>query len=223
MDALTVAEDHGLPAPRLIAADLDGQVAGAPASVETVVAGTSRWPAVPSTELLLSAGAAIARVHTVSVDPRPRLPWRPRPIAMDDFAGDRRAGRMPTTPLLDRADERVQTVDVPPTPVVFLHGDVWPGNTTLVGGTVHALIDWKTAGVGNPGVDLGELRKQVAMLYDDHAPALVLAGWERASGVRAEGVAYWDAVAALNTPTESEGPHARRRRDAFLEAALARL
>ncbi|MFC7532038.1 phosphotransferase family protein [Actinoplanes sp. GCM10030250] len=214
--ALAVAERHGLPAPRLLAA--------APAaSLETVVPGTSTWPATPSLQLLRTAGAAIARVHAIALDPQPRLPLRPRPIAVDDFAGDRRAGRMPTTALLRLADERVRAVRAPGGPAVFLHGDVWPGNTLLAGADVHALIDWKTAGVGDPGVDLGELRKQVAIRYDDYAPVHVLAGWERAAGARASNIAYWDAVAALNTPTECYSPHATRRRDEFLRAAIAQL
>jgi aminoglycoside phosphotransferase (APT) family kinase protein len=220
--ALAVAEKHRLPAPRLLAADLDGRVAGTPASLETVVPGTSTWPAAPSAELLLAAGAAIARVHTVILDPQPRLPFRPRPIAVDDFAQDRRDGRMPTTALLHLADERVRSIKAPDAPVVFVHGDVWPGNTVLVGGA-YALIDWKTAGVGHPGVDLGELRKQVAICYDDDAPGHVLEGWERASGARAGDVPYWDAVAALNTPTESYSPYATLRRDDFLRAAIAQL
>ena len=104
-----------------------------------------------------------------------------------------------------------------------MHGDVWPGNTVVAGCRVRALIDWKTAGVGNPGVDLGELRKQVAILYDDDAPGYVLEGWQRTSGTRADDVAYWDAVAALNTPTESYSPYAALRRDDFLRAAIAQL
>jgi aminoglycoside phosphotransferase (APT) family kinase protein len=221
--ALAVAERHGVPAPRLLAADLDGRAAGTSASLETVVSGTSTWPAAASTELLLTAGAAIARVHTVILDPQPQLPLRPRPIAVDDFAHDRRVSRMPTTALLHLADERVRAIKAPDVPVVFVHGDVWPGNTVVVGGGVRALIDWKTAGVGNPGVDLGELRKQVAIRYDDDAPRHVLEGWERASGARADDIPYWDAVAALNTPTESYSPYAARRRDDFLRAAVARL
>ncbi|MEV6637337.1 aminoglycoside phosphotransferase family protein [Actinoplanes sp. NPDC051470] len=221
--ALTVAEKHGLSAPRLLAADLDGRVAETSASLETVVPGTSTWPAAPSTELLLAAGAAIAQVHTVILDPQPQLPLRPRPIAVDDFAHDRRVGRMPTTALLQLADEQIQAIKAPDLPGVFVHGDVWPGNTVVADGRVRALIDWKTAGVGNPGVDLGELRKQVAIFYDDAAPRHVLQGWERASGTRADNLPYWDAVAALNTPTESYGPHAARRRDDFLRAAIAQL
>ncbi|MFC4119951.1 phosphotransferase family protein [Nonomuraea zeae] len=221
--ALAVAEQHGLPAPRLLAADLDGREAGTAASLETVVPGTSTWPDAPSTELLLAAGAAIARVHAVTLDPQPQLPFRPRPIAVDDFARDRRAGKMPTTALLQLADERVQAIKAPDLPVVFVHGDVWPGNTVIGGGAVRGLIDWKTAGVGNPGVDLGELRKQVAIRYDDDAPGHVLEGWERAGGTLAGDIAYWDAVAVLNTPTEEYSPYATFRRDHFLRAAIARL
>ncbi|MDG4825312.1 aminoglycoside phosphotransferase family protein [Asanoa sp. WMMD1127] len=217
--ALTVAEAHGLPAPRLLAAELDD---GAPRTLETVLPGTSTWPTAPSTALFLAAGAAIAQVHAVALDPRPHLPMRPRPIAVDDFARDRRLGLMPTTPLLERADEVVQRMAAPAAPKGFVHGDVWPGNTLRMGIRVRALIDWKTAGVGNAGVDLGELRKQVAILYDDDAPRHVLAGWERASGRRADDLAYWDAVAALNTP-DSWSPHVTRRRDDFLRAALADL
>ncbi|MEV0562096.1 phosphotransferase [Dactylosporangium sp. NPDC050588] len=218
--ALTVAERHGLPAPRLLAAALDGP---APRTLETVVAGTSTWPAMCSAELLRAAGAALARVHAVALDPLPRLPLRPRPIAVDDFAAERRAGRMPATPLLLRADAVVRALPAPGGPAVFVHGDSWPGNTIVVGSAVRALIDWKTAGAGSPGVDLGELRKQVAILYDDEAPRLVLEGWERAAGTRAADVPYWDAVAALNTPTALYSPHATTRRDAFLRAAIAQL
>jgi hypothetical protein len=84
------------------------------------------------------------------------------------------------------------------------------------------LIDWKTAGVGLPGVDVCELRKQVAITFGPDAPDQVLAGWEDATGSSLSDVAYWDAVAALNTPTELWGD-ATARRDAFLRRALSNL
>jgi aminoglycoside phosphotransferase (APT) family kinase protein len=103
--ALAVAEKYGLPAPRLLGTDLDGRDAGVPATLETVVAGTSMWPAKRSSGLLRAAGAAIAQVHRFALAPRPHLPFRPRPIAVDDFAQERRLGRMLTTALLQLADE----------------------------------------------------------------------------------------------------------------------
>jgi aminoglycoside phosphotransferase (APT) family kinase protein len=221
--ALLVAERHSLPAPRLLGADRGGQAAGAPASVETVVSGRSTWPARASIERLRAAGAAIARTHQVPLVPSGDLPIRSRPIAVDDFVRERRLGRMRSTGLLQRADALTRTLDVTPGLAVFVHGDVWPGNMVWTGSICRALIDWKTAGVGNPGVDLGELRKQVALASGQDAPRYVLQGWERASGVRATDVAYWDAIAALNTPTECDPPAHTARRDEFLRAALDKL
>lgn len=114
---------------------------------------------------------------------------------------------MSTTPLLRLADDVVQGMEPPPGPTVFLHGDVWPGNVAWVGNEC-VLIDWKTAGVGDPGVDFGELRKQMAITY-----GLKPAG----------GSAYWDVVAALNTPTVLWAAEATERRDGFLRDALGRL
>jgi len=145
--ALEVAERHRLPAPRLIGADLLGDMTGMPATLETLVQGTSVWPPRPSAERL-RAGAVPARAHAVSKAPRDRLPFRPRPIAVDDFAADRRCGRMPTTALLRAADEVIAAEGLPPGEPVFVHGDVWPGNLVWTSNEIGALIDWKTAGVG---------------------------------------------------------------------------
>jgi aminoglycoside phosphotransferase (APT) family kinase protein len=145
---------------------------------------------------------------------------------------------MPTTPLLQQADERVRSHGAPAAASVFLHGDVWGGNMLWEGDRCVALIDWKTAGVGDPGVDLGSLRMQMALQYGQDAPAHVLEGWQRQAGRAATAVPYWDSVAALNTPTvihadwlpgfaEDGSPldaaAVTERRDAFLRAALDQL
>jgi hypothetical protein len=56
---------------------------------------------------------------------------------------------------------------------------------------------------------------QMALQYGQDAPAHVLEGWQRQAGRAAIAVPYWDAVAALNTPTVIHGewlPGVRRRR-----------
>ncbi len=218
--ALKVAERYGLPAPRLLGADLLGDL---PMTLESVVQGSSQWSAPSSVERLRAAGAVLARIHAVSITPYDVLPFRPRPIAVDDFATDRREGRLLTTPLLQAADEAVPAYGLPISEHVFLHGDVWPGNLLWTGDEIAALIDWKTAGVGARGVDLCELRKQAAISFGPEAPAEVLHGYERAISAKADHIAYWDAVAALNTPTELYEATATARRDAFLRAALTEL
>ena len=224
--ALEAAERYGLAAPRLMSADLPGEEAGAVATLETVVPGSTAWPRPSSSERLRAAGAALARVHRIAMAPTQPLPLRSRPIAVDDFAADRRRGGMPTSPLLEAADDVVTAHGLPANRTVLVHGDPWPGNILWTGDEVAALIDWKTAGVGAPGVDLGELRKQAALTFGPEAPDAVLDGWERAAGTKAEDVAYWDAVAALNTRTDLDpldGVGATERRDAFLRAALVHL
>jgi hypothetical protein len=235
--ALRLAETHGLAAPRLIAADLDRRASGAVATLEAFLSGSADLPPTVSVARLREAGAAIARVNALSMEPQADLPHRPRPIAVDDRAAERRRGWMPTTPLLQQADERVRSHGVPAAASVFVHGDVWGGNMLWEGDRCVALIDWKTAGVGDPGVDLGSLRMQMALQYGQDAPAHVLEGWQRQAGRAAIAVPYWDAVAALNTPTVLNGwvpgfagdgspldaTAITERRDAFLRTALDQL
>src|SRR6059036_2699796 len=217
---------------------IGGTASGAVVTLETFLSGSSDLPPMVSAARLREAGAAVARVNAVVLESQADLPHRPRPIAVDDRAADRRRGRMPTTPLLQQADERVRSHGVPAAASVFLHGDVWGGNMLWEGDRCVALIDWKGAGVGDPGVDLGSLRMQMALQYGQDAPAQVLEGWQRQAGRAAIAVPYWDAVAALNTPTVIHGEWlpgfagdgspldtaaVTERRDAFLRAALDQL
>jgi Ser/Thr protein kinase RdoA (MazF antagonist) len=234
--ALQLAETHGLAAPRLIAADLDGSASGTVTTLETFLSGSADLPPTASVARLREAGAALAGVHAFRLVPQAHLPYRPRPCAVDDRAAERWRGLMPTTPLLQQADERVRSHGTPTAASVFVHGDVWGGNMLWEGDRCVALIDWKTAGVGNPGVDLGCLRMQMALQYGQDAPSHVLEGWERQAGLEAIDVPYWDAVAALNTPTLMHGwlpdfadgspldaTTVTERRDAFLRGALGQL
>jgi aminoglycoside phosphotransferase (APT) family kinase protein len=234
--ALQLAETHGLAAPRLIAADLDGRASGTVTTLETFLSGSADLPPTASVARLREGGAALARVHAFSMEPQADLPHRPRPCAVDDRADERRRGLMPTTPLLQQADERVGSHGAPAAALVFVHGDVWGGNMLWEGDRCVALIDWNTAGVGDPGVDLGSLRMQTALQYGQDAPAHVLEGWQRQAGRAAIAVPYWDAVAALNTPTVMQGwpgvaddgspldaAAVTERRDTFLRNALDQL
>src|SRR5437870_8495045 len=92
--ALRLAEAHDLAAPRLIAADLDGRASGTVATLETFLSGSSDLPPMVSAARLREAGAAIARVNALRMEPQVDLPHRPRPTAVDDRAAERRRGRM---------------------------------------------------------------------------------------------------------------------------------
>ena len=183
-------------------------------------------------------GAAVAAVHKFRLDPTEALPLRTRHMPWIDFAAMRRAGEVGSTTLLDEADVAVRQYDIRQEETVFVHGDLWQGNTMWIGDACVGIIDWEAAGAGSYGVDLGSLRWDAALLYGPGAPDEVLAAWEAEAGRRAEDVAYWDAIAALNTPADMtpyelsmqqtgrgdlDGATLTARRDSFLFAALEEL
>ena len=273
--ALRVAEQHGLAAPRLIASDLDGRTTGAVATLETAVSGSSASPNTVSVERLRAAGAAIAKVHKIPLDPQPDLPLKIHslqgPLQDAPFVLDRRWATqyrtasesqksavvdafseltgLPadqactvitsthSTPLLHLADDKLRAIPRPQGKMVFLHADLWAGNMMWNGDTSVVLIDWKDSGAGDPGVDLGHLRMKMAVQYGPDAATHVLDGWQRESGHEATNLAYWDAVAALHTPThlddwepgfDQNGTRLSsgiltERRDTFLRTALDQL
>jgi aminoglycoside phosphotransferase (APT) family kinase protein len=230
--ALRLAAGHDLPAPRLLAAELDGDP---PVVLVEQVEGSSAIPADRPPARLRSLGRAAARLHAVAVAPGPALPRRDRPIGSVDFAALRR--RQPARPLLLEAEERVAGLAAGEADV-FVHGDLWQGNALWSGDTLAGLVDWDCAGVGPPGVDLGSLRCDAAVCFGMEAADDVREGWEEVAGRSAVDVARWDVVAALSTPPDMgwfPGALAGqgrpdltrdvlvRRRDGFLRAALDRL
>jgi len=230
--AMAVAERHGIAAPRLLGADIDGLGA----VLISAVPGRSTIPPTPSPARLRALGAAAAALHAVPLQPGPDLPLRTRPIESVDFAAMRRDGA--TTDLLTRAEEMIAGRPLP-AGAAFVHGDLWQGNTLWSGdGELLAIVDWDCSGSGHPGVDLGSLRCDAAVLYGPAAADHISAGWTATTGREPDDAAYWDAVAALSTPfdlgyfLQAIADHGRpdldqatavARRDAFLQTALTTL
>jgi aminoglycoside phosphotransferase (APT) family kinase protein len=236
--ALELAAAHGLPVPRVLAADLDGTVAeGRLAVLTTTVRGSSSVTGPPAPARFRALGALAAAIAAVPAPPpSPVLPRRERSIPGVDFAALRRAE--PARPLLLAAEETVADARPPERPPVFVHGDLWQGNTLWEGDTLTGVVDWDCAGSGAAGIDLGSLRCDAWMAAGPQAAAAVLAGYEEAAGRPADDVAYWDVAAALCTPptigwftdairdqgrTDLDQPTLLARRDAFLRDALHRL
>jgi len=236
--ALDLAAAHGLPVPRLLAADLDGTVAeGRLAVLTAVVPGSSHVTGPPPLARFRALGALAAAIAAVPVpEASAALPARQHSIPGVDFAALRRAGSL--RPLLRAAEETAADRTPPERPPVFVHGDLWQGNTMWDGDTLTGVVDWDCAGSGAPGIDLGSLRCDAWMTAGREAAGAVLAGYEEAAGRPADDVAYWDVVAALCTPptidwftsaiqdqgrTDLDQHTLLERRDAFLRDALRRL
>ena len=134
-----------------------------------------------------------------------------------------------TTPSGSLRRPRLQELPAPAGPTVFVHGDLWQGNSMWSGEEFVDVVDRDQAGAGHPGVDLGWLRFDAAILYGANGPAEILDGWRDARGREPQAVAYRDAVAALGSCgyggpagcVPPSGPHRLARRDA--EPASRRL
>jgi aminoglycoside phosphotransferase (APT) family kinase protein len=233
--ALRLAVGAGVPVPRLLGHDA-GTAAGVPLLLAEWLPGSSQVPRSRNDGRLQALGATAARLHAVPAEPSSLLPTRERPIALVDFAAMRQ--ELPPGSLLAEADAAIAETEPAGAPSVFVHGDLWHGNTLWQDAALTGIVDWDCAGCGAPGVDLGSLRCDAALSYGTRAPAEVLRGWEESAGHPAADVAYWDAVAALATPPDMEVFQAafsaqgrpdldratlRLRRDTFLRQALERL
>jgi aminoglycoside phosphotransferase (APT) family kinase protein len=233
--ALRLAARAGISVPRLVGDD-DGTATGIPLVLTEYLPGSSQIPLQPDPARLRALGAVAARLHAVPLQPSAELPARDRPIAGMDFAQLRR--EQEPRALLEEAEAFIARTRPAADRSVFVHGDLWQGNTVWRGDALTGLVDWDCAGAGAPGVDLGSLRCDAAICYGLSAPDHALAGWEQAAGRAAEDVAYWDVVGALATPpdmgwfTDIIHDHGRpdldqatlrQRRDAFLAQALDRL
>jgi fructosamine-3-kinase len=235
-EALTVAEAHGVLAPRLLAADLDGADAGCLVLLQSALEGTSGIPREPALARSLAFGRAIAAIHAVRLEPSDALPRRTRSLESVDFES---FDVPPADAALFEA-VRLATATTPPgaaTATSLVHGDLWQGNTLWTGPTeLSGTIDWDGAGVGHPGIDLGTTRFDAAVFHGlDHADAL-LEGWRAASNGAAPGdLPYWDLLAVRCSPpdlaawlpnfhqqgrTDLDLATVTGRREAFVEAAL---
>jgi Ser/Thr protein kinase RdoA (MazF antagonist) len=84
------ATKHNLPAPCLLAAELDGRF-GVLAILSTALPGNTWriWEEPPSTTRLRALGGAAAQLHAISLSPRPELPLRIHHIPHDDYTAER--------------------------------------------------------------------------------------------------------------------------------------
>lgn len=195
--AIRHAAMAGLPVPEVLGHD-DGATTRFALALTSYVAGSSQILIEPDGKRLRTLGATAARISAADVPSLATLPPRTGPIGDVDWAGLRR--KHGASAMLRRAAEAVERVKPADTRVVFVHGDLWHGNTLLDGTKLTSILDWDASGMGSPGIDLGSLRFDAALCYGPSAAAEVLSGWEEEARRPALDVAYWDAVAALATP-----------------------
>jgi aminoglycoside phosphotransferase (APT) family kinase protein len=178
-------EGSAVPAPELVAADVDAAECDVPALLITRVRGAPS-PGRPPLGPMLDVLAEIHAVDGNGIPPYRRY-YEPSRLAAPLWATDRW--------LWERAIA-VAHEDPPDLPERFIHRDFHPGNTLWDGPKLTGVIDWTTGSRGPAAVDLGHLRWNLALDYGQRVADAVLPHPEHHP--------YYDVVMTLDVIAELE-------------------
>ncbi len=235
---LVTLHSAGVPVPEPLCVDAEGRFFGQPALLTAYAGRPLIEPRQLSTWLsdLATALAAIHRItpatHDLSYLPsegtdqiRVAVESGPRPeIASDELA-------LEVSAALRRGLGKVAAIG--PT---FIHRDYHPGNVVWRRGRLTAVVDWTKAQVGDPRIDVGQCRVEIAMLHGQDAADEFLAAYEEDTGPVLDlwffdllrgllALTFWKeylvGYAELGM-TDSTGKRAESRTREFLERALER-
>jgi aminoglycoside phosphotransferase (APT) family kinase protein len=189
---LPMLDRHGIRAPRLVVADETHDLLDVPYTIYERLHGISMdwWEAQNSGDpgLYEQIGRELAVLHSTVLSvpdhgDRLRVPQRSDPEELLGLARLPRDARIWIEQAFERLRPAVEAFDEPP---VFLHSDVRPGNTVVDGHFLVGLIDWGSAGWGDPVLDFSALwvwalpaalrgyREVAPLAGDDSAEARIL-------------------------------------------------
>jgi aminoglycoside phosphotransferase len=183
-EVLRVVEAAGVPAPRTLLLDAEGDYFGAPAIVLSYLPGRPIFPTTtlgPWTEGL--AGGALD-IHSVKPDSHDisfleavdrdhmlvRIHRRREDRSPDPFIEEMRR-------VLVANRERIELL-----PFTLIHADYWSGNTIWFRGRFAGIVDWSDAKVGDPRADVAEVRLDLAIGYGVEVADQFAAAYERLAG-----------------------------------------
>ena len=225
-DMAALLVDLGMPVARVLADDLQAVDTDVPTLLLSRVPGRLTYPRHPSAAFVSELASAAARVHVQPV-PDATWPWNDRSAHLVRTLDE---GRHPACATLAR-------LGVPAAPLTFVHGDLWPGNLLFEGTRLSGIVDWGSAGVGHPGVEIAYLAADLRIASDsEDLHDAVLDAYEERLGPLPRR-AWWEVAGYLRFPTDpavwlgawteaglSLTAHdARRRHAAGLASALRRL
>jgi aminoglycoside phosphotransferase (APT) family kinase protein len=191
---LQLLEGADIPAPRLLAIDATAQECDAPALLMTRLPGRVVLAPKEIEPWLRQMAAALPAVHAVPpppavrryrpyYDPRTRdvPPWSRAPKAWEAVLDLARAARRRTAPR-------------------FIHRDYHPGNLLWSRGSLSGVVDWISASIGPPGIDLGHCRVNLVRLHGVAVADRFLADYVSLLGGGVDDHhPYWDAITLIDS------------------------
>jgi len=221
--ALRLLERSLMPAPRLVAADLEARICDVPCLLVTRLRGRPLERRSRSPRFLEELAETLASIHAVDGSARSRVPLdRPyyEPDRLKAPAWSRRLE-------LWQQAIRVAASPSPALPGCFLHRDYHPGNTIWLRGRLSGVVDWTSASLGPASVDVGHMRWNLALSKGVRAADRFLELYRLASGQRMNHQPYFDVRTVVDLIPDLSSPDPQGtdilRLEAYLRAVLERV
>lgn len=223
--ALELLASTPVPAPTLIASDVEAQVCDVPALLESWVVGEQAWRPNDLDAYLGSAADVLVAIHAIDA---PDVGAFPRYVPYFESDG------LAEVPVPRWSGHRVvweRAIEViggpsPSTASRFIHRDYHPGNALWNGTLVSGVVDWATAAIGPPGIDLARMRQNLASWHGREAADRFTDRYVEAGGDPEARDPYWDLLDAADSVASMDEPDAPgsgdvERFERYVEAVLA--
>lgn len=188
--ALAHAAAGGLPVPRVLLVDVDGEILGAPAIVLSLLPGRAIAPPGGVRWAGRLAGAAAA-IHALAGHADVEG-W------LTDWLLDDRPPHYDGIDSADRLWPAIAAVrdDLRSQPRTFVHHDFHPGNTLWRRGALTGIVDWIHGGWGWPGYDVAFCQLDITLQLGAAEGDAFIEAYEGTAGSVGL-LAGWQAIAAL--------------------------
>ncbi|WP_282937297.1 aminoglycoside phosphotransferase family protein [Paenibacillus sp. RC67] len=192
-ECLKWVERAGLPAPRLIAYDVNGSECGIPAVLMTRLEGAVQLEPPELDAWVNELAKTLAAIHSVDAE---GFPWHYSPY-MNTTSPEKPTWS--SVPDLWDAAIRIIQGPAPEAKPCFIHRDYHPGNVLWAGEHISGIVDWANGCRGPAGVDLGHCRRDLALLHGIPAADAFLSAYILHAGERFHYDPYWDLLALMDT------------------------
>jgi aminoglycoside phosphotransferase (APT) family kinase protein len=220
---LELLRPTGVPAPVVVATDLEGARCDVPALLLTRLAGhPPRGAEADAGAFCRQLAETLAGIHDAGRAAGIRLvPYR----LYFDRSRAVPARWMRATRVWAQVTAAVREPP-PPAAMTMIHRDYHPENTLWSRGRLTGVVDWTQASWGPPALDLGHMRWNLVADHGQPAADKFLAFYRAVTGTDARDQAYWDLVSLLDLLLDGDddpgdlGPADLRRLEDYARSVL---
>jgi aminoglycoside phosphotransferase (APT) family kinase protein len=199
---LQFVEQAGIPAPRPLLLDADGELFGVPAIVLTYLPGAPLYLPRDVDSWTAQLAQAMLRIHEVtpSTHDLSFLPGqRPRDFLRETLEEDRARVKEHSELARDVHAALVAEIDhIDWSRPTFVHEDFWPGNTVWYRGRLTGVIDWTAARVGDRREDVAQCALDLSLINGADVAETFVRAYDSQTGRPVEHVWFFALLRGLH-------------------------